>query len=88
MSEYIHEGQKNKMNIRIYSLKKINKYLSKWIYSSINILIYLNIRIFATHWNNGYDDGDDGDDHGDDGGDDGYDDGENGDYELMMETMI
>ena len=40
-------------------LKKIHEYLGKWIYSSmsvcqkyssINILIYSNIRIFATHW--------------------------------------
>ena len=28
---------------------KIHKYLSKWIYSSINIRKYSNIRIFATH---------------------------------------
>ena len=52
------------MNLRIYSWEgkslewmseyirvgKIHEYLNKWIYSSINIRIYSNIRIFATHW--------------------------------------
>ena len=37
MSEYIRFG-------------KSHEYLSEWIYLSINIRIYLNIRIFATHW--------------------------------------
>ena len=53
------------MNIRIYSWGekslermseyicsgKIHEYLGEWIYSSINIWVYLNIRIFATHCN-------------------------------------
>ena len=37
MSEYIRFG-------------KIYEYLGEWIYSSINIRIYSNIQIFATHW--------------------------------------
>ena len=52
------------MNVRIYSrgekslewmseyirFEKIHEYLGEWIYSTINIWIYLNIRIFATQW--------------------------------------
>ena len=52
-----------RINIRIYSwgekslewmfkyicFGKIHEYLGRWIYLSINIQIYLNIQIFATH---------------------------------------
>ena len=39
------------MNVQIdFWPKKTNKYLDKLINLSINILIYSNIRILATHW--------------------------------------
>ena len=41
--------KKFRVNVRIYSLWKIHKYLGEWIYLSINIQTYLNIRIFSTH---------------------------------------
>ena len=37
------------ISIHIHS-GKIHKYLGEWIYLSINVRIYLNIWIFATHW--------------------------------------
>ena len=34
----------------IFVALKLNKYIDKWIYLSVNILMYSNIRRFATHW--------------------------------------
>ena len=63
----IHWNLTFRMNVQIYSwgekslewmseyicFGEIHKYLSEWIYSSINIRIYSNIRIFATHCTSG-----------------------------------
>ena len=51
MLEYIHDGKKvsNKYQI-IFNKEKLINILGELIYSSINIRIYSNNQIFATHW--------------------------------------